>query len=209
VRSLVSLLPLVPVLVAATCGGEAGTAGTAGTAAEAGAPATGRVVDSVFPIAEEIRRFQATLADTPVALSEGAPTLDLLVERFLGAVERADTAALRPLVLSRAEFGVLYYPHTRFTERPYELSPSLLWFQVQNGQSRGLTRLFQRLAGRDLRRHGYRCEDEPRAEGPNRVWEECRVVLEGAGADTASLRLFGTVLERDGVFKFVSLANEL
>jgi hypothetical protein len=170
---------------------------------------TGRVVDSIFPIDEEIRRFQATVVDTPAALRGGAPDRDALVERFVAAVEATDTAALPDLVIDRAEFGFLYYPHTRFTAAPYELSPSLLWFQIQNQQSRGLTRLFRRMGGRPLGYRGYRCEDDARLEGPNRVWEACRLLLAGLDGDTVEVRLFGSIVARDGVFKFVSLSNEL
>ena len=166
------------------------------------------VVDSIRPIAEEIRRFQAGVGADPVRLV-GPPTRDALVERFVAAVETSDTAALIALPLSTPEFGFLYYPHTRFTAPPYELAPDLLWYQTQNSQSRGTTRLLRRFAGMRIGYLGYRCETEPRAEGPNRVWEECVVRLTGEGGDTVALRLFGTVVERDGAFRFVSLANDL
>jgi hypothetical protein len=172
-------------------------------------PETATVVDSILPIEEEVRRFQATIPEAPAALSGGAESLDALVDRFVRAVEAADTAAMAPLVLTRAEFGYLYYPHTRFTRDPYQLSPSLLWFQIENGQSRGLTRLFQRFWGRPMGALGHRCEERPRQDEKNREWEECRLLLAGAAGDTVSMRLFGSVLQRGGVFKFVSLSNEL
>jgi hypothetical protein len=172
-------------------------------------PETATVVDSILPIDEEVRRFQATIPEAPAALSGGAESLDALVDRFVRAVEAADTAALVPLVLTRAEFAYLYYPHTRFTRAPYQLSPSLLWFQIENGHSRGLTRLFQRFWGRPIGALGRHCEERPRQDENNREWEECRLLLAGAAGDTASVRLFGSVLQRGGVFKFVSLSNEL
>lgn len=168
-----------------------------------------RVVDSILPIDEEIRRFQATVADTPTALRDGATALDELVERFVDAIEAADTAALEPLVMTRAEFGFLYYPHTRFTAKPYELAPALLWFQIQNQQSRSLTRLVRDVWGRPIGFRGYTCDDEARSEGPNRVWDSCSLLVDGLDTDEVRLRLFGSIVERDGVFKFVSLSNEL
>jgi hypothetical protein len=168
----------------------------------------GEIVDSILPIAEAIRRFQAEFGPDPGRL-EGYPTRDALVARFVEVVERADTAGLIALPLTAAEFGFLYYPHTRFTAPPYELAPDLLWFQQQNTQSRGATRLLRRFAGAPLGYLGYRCEETARSEGPNRLWEECRVQLRGQAGDTVAMRLFGSVIERDGAFRLVSLSNDL
>ena len=52
---------------------------------------------------------------------------------------------------------------------------------------------------------GYRCEAEPRVEGGNRIWEQCVVTL-GDGGD---VRLFGSIIERQGRFRLMSLANRL
>jgi hypothetical protein len=166
------------------------------------------VVDSIFPIEEEIRRFRVGLPEVN-ALAGGASSRDQLVDRFLHAIEQADSAALTPLALTRPEFGWLYYPHTMYTRRPYELSPALVWFQMQNSTSSSLTRVFRSLAGRPLHATGYRCEEEPKREGPNVVWSECRVTLDPPGGEAANVRLFGSIVERDGVFKFVSYAAEL
>jgi hypothetical protein len=166
------------------------------------------VVDSIFPVEEEIRRFRVGLPEV-TALSRGANTRDELVDRFVRAVERADTAALADLLLTRAEFAYLYYPHTMYTARPYELSPALVWFQMQNLTSSGLTRVLQRTAKGPLLVRGYRCEETPKTEGPNRVWNECKVTLQTPGAESTEMQLFGSVLERGGVLKFVSYASDL
>jgi hypothetical protein len=193
---------------AAACQADA-PAGEDETPVEVPAAApVGGVVDSIRPIAEEIRRFQAEFGPDPGPLT-GLHSRDALVARFVEVVEKADTAGLIALPLTAAEFGYLYYPYTRYTAPPYELAPNLLWFQTQNSQSRSATRLLRRFAGAPLGYLGYRCEPEPRSEGPNRVWEECRVLLRAEAGDTVPLRLFGTVLERDGAFRFVSLTNDL
>lgn len=171
-------------------------------------PASAPVVDSILPIEEALRRFQAAAGPPPEALS-GAPTRDSLVVAFVAAVERADTAALAALPLTAAEFGAFYYPHSRFTAPPYQLAPELLWLQIQNEQGRGATRLLRRFAGAPLGYLGYACEPEPRTEGPNRVWERCRLRLRGERGDTVALRLFGSVLERGGAWRLMSLSNDL
>jgi hypothetical protein len=164
------------------------------------------VVDSIFPIDEELRRFRALLGPEPAGLSGGSGSLDALVDRFVQAVIDADTAAFADMLLTRDEFGSLYYPTTRFASRPYELAPGMVWLQIGNGTSQGLSRLLGRLAGRPLTMTGQVCPPEPRVEGLNRIWEGCTVQLDHAeGRLDASL--FGSILERGGVFKFVSYTN--
>src|SRR5512133_2202813 len=69
-------------------------------------------VDSAVPRAEALARFQRASPHAG-ALSGGAASRDELVRRFVQAVEGADTAALRRMVLSRGEFAFLYYPTSR------------------------------------------------------------------------------------------------
>lgn len=177
--------------------------------ADAGGPAAPvAVIDSTFPIEEEIRRFRATVSGVPATLREGAPSIEALVSRFAAAVESADTAALARLVLQRDEFIGVYYPHTRYTTAPYELSPALLWFQMQNRSSRGLGRLLAREGGRPLGVTGYRCGQEPRHEATNRIWEGCTVEVRPAGGAPRMRTLFGSILEQGGRFKFLTYAND-
>ena len=175
----------------------------------AAAPAPGTIVDSILPIEEEIRRFRATVAEAPDRLEGGEASRDELVARFVTAVEAADTLELRDLLVTRAEFAYLYYPHTMYTRPPYELSPALLWFQIETGSSQGFSRMMDAFAGRPLEWTGYRCAPEPRLEGENRVWQECRILLAPAEGEPSEAALFGSILERSGVFKFVSYSNEL
>jgi hypothetical protein len=166
------------------------------------------IVDSILPIEEEIRRFRSTLEGAPpAAFTGGAASRDVLVDRFITALEAADTATFRELLLTRAEFAYLYYPHTRFTAPPYELSPALLWFQMENGTSRGFHRMVQRMAGHPAHAAGYTCPSPALQEGPNRIWEACVMQLRPPGGDPMDFRLFGSIVEHGGVFKFVSYAN--
>lgn len=172
------------------------------------APPSTRVVDSIFPIEEEIRRFREGLPEV-TALTGGAPSRHALVERFVEVVESGDLQPLTDLMLTRSEFGYLYYPHTIYTAPPYELPPSLLWFQMENLSSRGLTRLSQRLAGNPLHVTGYTCDEPPLVQEENTIWDECRLSMAPPDAEPYDIRLFGSIVERNGVFKFVSYSSEL
>ena len=190
---------------------EGGTASAdPADSAEATVARGGRAVhvDSILPIEEELRRFRAALGDTVRALASGATSRDSLVHDFLRAVETADTSAMRGMLLTASEFAWLYYPTSINVEPPYELGPGLAWFQLQNGSSKGISRLWQRYAGRSLNVVGYRCPAPPLEQGENRIWTEC-ALTRAVGGDTTSIRLFGAILSRDGRYKFLSWANDL
>lgn len=166
------------------------------------------VIDSVFPIEEEIRRFAATLDSVPAALRGGTPSREALIARFVQAVETRDTSALSRLVLQRDEFLGMYYPHSRYTRRPYQLAPALLWFQMENPSARGLNRLLDRHGGSELGYQELTCPAEPLIEERNRIWEGCTVTLRDPDGTEVTRRLFGAILERDGTWKFLSYANQ-
>ncbi|MEX2570005.1 MAG: hypothetical protein WD737_01800 [Gemmatimonadota bacterium] len=187
--------------------GDADARASEGMADAEGAP-TG-VVDSIFPIQEEIRRFKLTVDGDAERLTGGAESREALVSGFVSALERLDTAALARGVIDRAEFIDLYFPGTVYVEPPYEMDPAIIWFQMTNNSSRGITRAFRRLGGRSLAYGGHSCASSPRVEGHNRIWERCVVRIAPDGGEEIELRLFGLILERDGRFKFVTYGNEL
>jgi hypothetical protein len=166
-------------------------------------------IDSVFPIEEEIRRFRASIGAPVAALEGGAGSMGELVARFVAAVEARDMAALGELAITVEEFAYLYYPHTRFTSRPYELGPALVWFQLENYGSKGLNRALSRHGGEPLGFTGHRCAGEPAVEGQNRIWGDCIVERVREDGAAEALSLFGQVLERDGRYKFINYANRL
>ena len=166
------------------------------------------MIDSIFPIEEEIRRYQVDLPPA-TALSRGAASRDELVRRFVTALERADTSAFLPLVLDRSEFGYLYFPESRYTVKPYKTKPGLVWFQVQNVSNRGIGRALARLGGSPIGFRSYTCGGDPVVEGKNTLWEGCTVTYRPTPQDSShTMRLFGTILEREGTWKFIGLGND-
>jgi hypothetical protein len=165
-------------------------------------------VDSVFPMDEEIRRFREGLVE-PAGFTGGATSRDGLVETFIRSLEAADTLTVASLAVDQAEFAWFYFPHSIYTAPPYELPPALVWFQSQNRSSRGLTRLLRTYAGKTLYTTGYRCPDDGEAWGEGWIWHGCTVLGEIPTGERVEERLFGSILEVDGRFKFVSFSNEL
>ena len=167
----------------------------------------GYVVDSAISTDEALRRFRVGLA--PVAhLAGGAPSREALVRAFVRALERGDTAALRRMEISRGEFAYLFYPSSIYTHPPFEQSPEIVWMLQRAQGGSGYARLVARYAGRSLAYRGLSCPNEPAAQGANRLWGDCVIRYTRTQGDTATGRLFGVILERDGRFKFVNYAND-
>jgi hypothetical protein len=168
----------------------------------------GRVVDSILPREEAVRRFREGLP--PVDSLEGAAgSRDELVAAFVRAIAEADTAAIASLALSRAEFAYLYYPTAVEAKPPYDLEPGLLWFTLYERSNEGARKALSRFGGQPMTLVGYDCGTERHREGENTIHGPCTVRWRNAAGDTASVRLFSKILERDGRFKFLSYANKL
>jgi hypothetical protein len=173
------------------------------------APIAGSVVDSTLPIDTLLHRFRATLPDTPSVLTGGVGSPEALARALLGALQANDTTTLRSLAISPAEFAWLYYPHAKWTRPPYEMGPELVWLQVGASSEKGLVRLVRRYGGRALRFDALTCPDSSVTEGPNVITEGCRVRFAVADSAPRELRLFGSLLRRDGRYKLVSYSNDL
>jgi hypothetical protein len=141
-------------------------------------------------------------------LQNGEASIDAIVARLLRAVEQSDTAALRDMVMSRAEFAYLYYPTSVHTRPPMKQEPGLAWFLHLQHSEKGVSRLVNRYGGAPL--HLSNTCAPPKAEGENRLYFDCvqRVVAAG-GRDTTVIRLFGGIYERGGRFKIFSYSNDL
>jgi hypothetical protein len=165
------------------------------------------VVDSAVPIEVALERFRRDLPRT-AGLTGGVASREELVRRFIAALEASDTTALRRMVLQKDEFAWLYYPTMVFSRPPYELQPALLWFQMSGQTEKGASLLLSDRAGAPLGYVGHDCASE-RREGENTIYGHCVVRRVTAPGDTVRDRLFGLIVERDGIYKFVSYANKL
>lgn len=194
-------------LAVSACSGDGARAATAAPVAVEGILApTGLVTDSVLPMHVLLQRFRAGLP-VAVALQNGAHSVDELVEWFMSAVERADTAMLARIAVSRAEYAWLYFPTSVYATAPYELPPDVAWTLSAAASEKGLTRVVRRLGGSPLRFSAIRCAQEAR-EGVNRFWRQCTVEYQHATEGNLSRRLFGTIMEHGGRYKFLSYAND-
>lgn len=170
--------------------------------------AAGGVVDSVLPVAEQLRRFREGL-EAPDTLRHAAPSREALVRQFIAAVSKRDTAALNAMVLDRAEFAYLYYPSSVMSRPPYEAPPQLLWGQIMASSNEGLPKVLARASGESIQAGALSCADSVAVEGENRLHQQCTMSLRFGSGAPLTARWFGTIIERDGRFKFIGYANSL
>src|SRR5690606_10550784 len=144
-----------------------------------------------------------------ITLSSASGSLEALVQRFVKALATSDSADLKAMAMSAAEFAWLYYPESEFTRPPYELAPEHVFLLIDQNSQKGLLRMVRRSVGLSMEYAGHDCPAEPRARERDRLWERCNVQLRNPNGTVDSLRLFGAIWERDGRFKLASFANEL
>lgn len=168
------------------------------------------IVDSIFPVEEEIRRFKAARNGlVATELDHASTSRDAVVQRYLTAVQKRDTADLRAMTLNAAEFIDLYYPTSMYSHAPYKQSPEIVWLMMQQNSDGGLRRVLDRFGGQTTHLQSYACEPEPRTEGQNRFWDECSLRFTAESKAQQSAVLFGPIIERGGRFKILSFSNSL
>ncbi len=202
---------LVGALLAAACGGRDVPVSSADSQAAhvREVIAAGGVVDSILPIDEHLRRFRATLTEQPDTLRHASVSIDSLVRRWGKAVSAMDTAALNAMTLDRAEFAWLYYPGSKLSKPPYEAPPELLWEQVLANSDGGARQLFARFGGKPFVIERVNCPAPSDTTESSVVYSECRVRVRPGNGRSVEDRLFGSIVEHRGRFKFLGYANRL
>jgi hypothetical protein len=168
----------------------------------------GYVVDSIFPIEEELRRFRlAAGGDSATKLSGGSRSREELVRRFVRAVEANDVGELHAMAVTTREFSDAYYMDSPYSHPPYKQPPAMAWSLIQNPSADGLTRLLRRFGNNPLGYVSHTCDPKVAREGRTTRYTGCTVRMAGAKGDTIERRLFGSIIARDGEFKFLSYTN--
>ena len=170
----------------------------------------GYVVDSIFPVDEELRRFRKALGgDSAVVFSGGSPSREALVRRFVTALASSDTNEFRTMVVHGREFADLYYPVSVYSRAPYHQPPQLAWSLIQNPSADGLKKLLRTMGGKPITYAGHRCDPTVFHEGRITRYAGCIVRIADAKGDTTTRLLFGSIVELGGVYKFLSYTNRL
>lgn len=205
--SLRRLLVSACVAVTASCGcGDAAVRSVTDSSAAAIGPDH---VDSARTPTEHLARFRRAAGSPVDTLRHAAPTLHGLVRAWAAALSARDTTALLDLAFDRAEFAWLFYPDSPMSKPPYEMPPGLLWSQMAGNSDEGLQKVLELLGGKSLAVTAVKCPALPPREGRNLLRQGCVVSLKVGNDSLAAERYFGSIVERDGRFKFLSHANRL
>lgn len=169
----------------------------------------GDAIDSIFPMDVMLARFRESVPEV-TRLEGGATDREALARTFLAAVAAGDSTTLTGLLITRSEYAWLLFPEHLYAKPPYELDPAIHWLQVQASSAKGLARVLERYGKQPLAFRALACDTDTlqfagsisiRASAP------CTVTYRGNDS-TLTRRLFGTIIERDGVAKFLGYANE-
>lgn len=166
----------------------------------------GYVVDSIFPMEEMVRRFQAESGDAVSALSGGERSMDALLRRYWALLVDGDTLAMTPLVASQREFAYVYFPDSR--ELTDGVPPAISWLMLSSNSGRGLTRALREAGLSEAEPRGTVCQPLELAGGRSRIIGPC-AVIRTRGGQRDTLWFVKHVIERDGIFKLMSFANDL
>jgi hypothetical protein len=200
---------LVALMTALACGRSERPSQTA-AAADTAKPwrKPGDQIDSILPMPEYLRRFRQGMTE-PVRLEGGATSREGLARLFLAALAARDSAAIGRLLISRAEFAWLVFPQHIYSEPPYELDPRIFWMQLGAESTKGFQRVLQQLGSHVLGFRDLRCQRDTLQlrPGPAALWSSCRVSYRN-GTKVETHRLFGSMVERDGRVKLLTVSND-
>ena len=205
------VLVLSTLVTAAACEVRPDTGAVTAAAAERHGwdPAQRTVADSILPMDTMIARFQSGLPVRSALRVDAPRSMEQLIGRFATAVEDSSALELLAITLDETEFAYLYFPTSIYARPPYSQPPAVNWLLMQQNSLKGMSRLLGAYGGRSLPVEGHRCAGEPVVEGRNRIHERCVLRIRGLDGRLQEGRLFGSILERDGAFLLMSLANDL
>ena len=149
-----------------------------------------------------LRRFRVGL-DSPAYL-DGPRSRDALVKQFFAALRAGDRPALERLAMTQAEFAYLVFPDSRWIRPPYNQPADLEWLLLKSKSDPGLTRLLRRFG--TVEPVSYSCLQPPEMDGGVKYWPGCLVRMSDRGR-TADMKLFGSIIELNGRFKFRDYNN--
>lgn len=137
-------------------------------------------------------------------LPHARPSADVLVEDVLTALERRDAARLRQLALSEAEFRVAIWPELPAARPERNLTADYVWREQRIKSEAGLQSVLAEHGGKTLELVRLEFRGETTQHRTFLVRREPAVVVRGADVEEQTLRLFGSIVERDGGFKIFS-----
>jgi hypothetical protein len=167
------------------------------------------------PIARRVRRLLACVTvllllilgcrPTPaVSLAHAASSPSALATAVLRAIERRDAAALRALAISEEEFRQHVWPELPSARPERNLPFSYVWGDLRMKSDAGLKEVLAIHGGRHYELAAIRAAGETTQYPTYLVHRQARITVKDPMGALLELRVFGSVLEKDGRFKVFS-----
>ena len=131
-----------------------------------------------------------------------------LTERFLEALESGDLKNVVAHALDREEFEQIVWPRLPHSRPGTNLTPEFVWGQTVVKSLSALGRTFSDHGTRHYRLLKLRFAAPTQDYGTFVLHRDPWLRLRDENGNEKNLRLFGSVLEKDGEFKFYSFVND-
>jgi hypothetical protein len=139
-------------------------------------------------------------------LSGGSSSLDSLMMNLVTALNTSDTEKLRLLFITEAEHNQLLGPEFKL-HYPSVNSDNLpvLWENLNLKSEKGFVKLIGNYSGKNYQFVSVRFETSDEKYDSYILHQGTVVILRDAGQKETELRLLGSVVERNGKFKILSV----
>lgn len=138
----------------------------------------------------------------PLAHAHESP--EALARAALAAIERSDADALHALALTRDEFTDLVWPELPAARPERNLSPSFVWGDLSLKSNVALRQTLTVFGGHKHALVSVRFLGETTRYDSFRVHRESELTVKDLDGTERNLRVFGSVIEKDGRYKVFS-----
>ena len=137
-------------------------------------------------------------------LSNAYPSTEALATAVIAAVERRDATALRAVALNEEEFREHVWPELPASRPERNLPFSYVWGDLRQKSDAGLALTLTRHGGRRYALVSVRHDGETTHYPSYVVQRETVLSVRDEAGMVTELRLFGSVFQKDGVWKVFS-----
>ncbi len=142
--------------------------------------------------------------DSRTPLAGGASSPEALAVLVLSALEQRDAVALRRLALSEREFREHIWPELPAARPERNLPFSYVWGDLRQKSDGALASTLAEYGGRRFELVSVRATGETTQYSSFLVRRQTELTVRDEGGNTSQLRLFGSLLAKDGVYKVFS-----
>jgi hypothetical protein len=137
-------------------------------------------------------------------LPNAQPSADALASEVLAALARRDAARLQQLALNEDEFRDVVWPELPAARRERNLTADYVWRDLHAKSRVGLEALIAEYGGQPLQLERVEYQGETTQHRSFLVRRNAIVIARNGDGQEQRLRLFGSIVERDGGFKIFS-----